>query len=82
MKAIEIKSKIFSEIETLDNARLQELYGVVQNFLHSQKEDEDWNMLSEEEQNGTSLAIDEVNAGKIILHEDIVAKYRGKYVNA
>jgi len=76
MNAADIKLKIFREIDSLDKSKLEDLYGMMVNFLNSQKSEEDWLALSDEQKEGIKDAVADLNAGKGISHQSIIAKYR------
>ncbi len=82
MNASELKLKIFREIDTLEKSKLEDFYGVLVNFLNSQRDFEDWQKLTEEQRNGILDAVEEVKLGKVISHEEVALKYRKKYPNA
>ena len=81
MNTSELKLKIFREIDTLEKSKLEDLYGVLVNFMNSQKDFEEWQNLTAEEQLGILNAVEEANHGEIISHEEVELKYRKKYSN-
>lgn len=79
MDASELKLKILREIDSLEESKLQEVYGFLQNFVRGEKDLDEWDDLNLAQQQGILDAIDELNEGKGILHESIIAKYRKKH---
>jgi DNA phosphorothioation-dependent restriction protein DptG len=79
MDASELKLKIFREIDSLEESKLQEVYGFLQNFVRGEKDLDEWNDLNTKQKQGILDAIEELNEGKGILHESVIAKYRKKY---
>ena len=79
MDASELKLKIFREIDSLEKSKLQEVYGFLQNLVRGEKDLDEWNDLSSEQQQGILDAIEELNNGKGIPHEQVISKYRKKY---
>ncbi len=79
MNASELKLKIFRQIDTLEKSKLEDLYGVLLNYVNGQKELNDWVELTNEQRQGILDAVAEVESGKVIPHDKIVAKYRQKY---
>ena len=79
MDASELKLKIFKEIESLEETKLQELYGILQNIIRGEKDLEDWDELNSAQQQGIIDAIEELNEGEGVAHESVIAKYRKKY---
>ncbi len=49
MEAAELKLKLFRQIDSLEKGKLQELYGLFNNFINSKKEISDWQDLTEEQ---------------------------------
>jgi hypothetical protein len=82
MTVADLKLKIFRKVDSLEKSRLEEFYGVLLNFLNSQKDIGDWDKLTEEQRQGIFDAIDQIDAGKGILHEKVMVKMRKKYTHA
>lgn len=82
MDTSELKLKIFREIDSLERSKLQEVYAYIQNFLRAEKYLSDWQDLSVAQKQGIQDAINELDEGKGIVHEKVIAKYRKKYPNA
>lgn len=82
MDISELKLKIFREIDTLEKKKLQEVYGYLQNFIRGEKDLDDWNSMSSAQQQGILDAIDELNSGQGIPHEQIISKFRKRYSDA
>jgi len=81
MDTSELKLRIFREIDSLEQGKLQEVYGFLQNFLRSDKDIDDWDTLTVSQKEGLQNAINDLDAGEGIVHEDVVSKYRKKYPN-
>jgi hypothetical protein len=81
MDTSELKLRIFREIDSLEQGKLQEVYGYLQNFLRSDKDIDDWDILTVSQKEGLQNAINDLDAGEGIVHEDVVSKYRKKYPN-
>ena len=79
MDASELKLKILKEIDSLEESKLQEVYGFLQNFIRREKDLEEWDDLNSAQQQGIIDAIEELNDGKGVVHESVIAKYRKKY---
>ena len=82
MTVAELKLKIFRQIDSLEKNRLEELYGIFQNFINGQKDLDDWKELSKEQQQGLFDAIDEIESGMGLSHEHVMEKIRKKYSHA
>jgi hypothetical protein len=81
MTVADLKLKIFREVDSLEKSRLEELYGVMLNFLNGQKEIGDWDKLTEEQKQGILEAIDDIDKGKGTSHEMVMAKMRKKFTH-
>ena len=79
MNTAELKLKLHREIETLENSKLEQVYGVVLNFLNQDNDTEEWNALSTTQQKGLLNAIEEMNSSEGIEHKEIMEKYKNKY---
>jgi hypothetical protein len=79
MDASELRLKILKEIESLEETKLQKVYGFLQNFIRGQKDLDEWDDLNTAQQQGIIDAIEELNEGKGVAHESVIAKYRKKY---
>lgn len=66
----------------MEKDRLEELYGVLVNFINEKKDIADWEKLTEEQQRGIIDAIDEIDLGKGISHQKVMENIRKKYTNA
>ena len=82
MDASELKLRIFREIDSLEEGKLQEIYGYVQNYIRGNKDIDEWDNLSLAQQEGILEAIKDLDKGVGILQEDVITKYRKKYPDA
>jgi hypothetical protein len=82
MNTSELKLKIFRQVDSLEKTRLEGLYGVLLNFINSQKEINDWINLSDNQKQGIFDAIEQIDSGKGIPHDKVMSKYRKKYTHA
>jgi hypothetical protein len=82
MSVSDLKLKLFRQIDTLEKSRLEELYGVVINFLNGKKDIGDWEKLTEEQKQGLIDAIAEIDAGKGVPHTEVIDRMKKKYLHA
>ena len=82
MTVSELKLRLFQQIDTLDKSKLEEVYGVLTNYINGQKDISDWSKLSDIQRLGILDAVEEVEAGKGISNNVILDKYRKKYFHA
>jgi hypothetical protein len=79
MTTSDIKLRIFNQIDALEKSKLEDLYGVLINFINGQKDITDWGNLSENQKQGIFNAIDEMDQGNGIPNKVIIDKFRKKY---
>lgn len=82
MSTEEIKLKIFRQVDALDASKLKEFYGIMQNFINSNKDPDEWIGVSKAEQEGIEAAIKEIKDGKGIPHEEVMSRLKKKYPHA
>jgi hypothetical protein len=82
MTVSDLKLKLFRQIDALNKSKLEEVYGVLINFINGQKDISEWDKLSDKQKQGVLHAIDEIDSGKGIPNEVVMAKFRKKYNNA
>jgi len=78
----DLKLKIFRQIDSLEKNRLEELYGVLLNYINEKKDISDWEILTKEQKQGIFDAIEEIELGKGIANETVMSKIRKKYSHA
>jgi hypothetical protein len=82
MTIADLKLKIFRQIDSFEKNRLEEFYGILVNYVNGKKDLSDWEKLTAEQKQGLIDAINEIEDGKGISHEKVIAKMRKKYSNA
>ncbi|HEX3006957.1 MAG TPA: hypothetical protein VHO90_05015 [Bacteroidales bacterium] len=81
MTVADLKLKIFRQVDSLEKNRLEELYGLLVNYIRGQKDIDDWDKLTELQQQGLIDAVKEIEEGKGSSHESVIEKMRRKYSN-
>jgi len=82
MTVSDLKLKLFRQIDALEKGKLEEIYGILINYLNGQKDISEWEKLSENQKNGIFNAIEEIEAGKGIPNKFVLDKFRKKYSHA
>ena len=82
MTVSELKLRLFRQIDSLEKSKLEEVYGVVTNYINGQKDLSDWDKLSDNQRHGILNAIEEVGDGKGIPNKVVLDKFRKKYSHA
>jgi hypothetical protein len=82
MDASELKLKIFREIDSLEKNKLQEVYGYLQNFVRGEADLDEWDLLSSMQKQGILDAMEELDSGAGVSHEQVISKFRNKYSDA
>ena len=82
MKASEkLKYRIYSQIDNLDESILEELYGIMTNYINGKRDINEWESLTYAQQKGIMKAINEIKSGKGIHQKMVVSDIRRKYSN-
>ncbi len=81
MNASDLKLKIFRKIDNLEEAKLEQFYGILLNYLNNDGEVNEWKELSPEIKEGILKGVYEIEEGKGIAHNVIIEKYLNKYKN-
>lgn len=79
MTVSDLKLKIFRQIDSLEKNRLEEFYGLLLNYVNGKKDISDWDKLTLAQKQGLVDAIDQLDSGKGISHNDVIDKLRKKY---
>jgi len=79
MTVAELKLKIFRQVDSLEKNRLEELYGVMLNYINGQKDLDDWTKLTTEQQQSIIDAIEEIDSVNGIPHETVMTNIRRKF---
>ena len=79
MTVSDLKLKIFRQIDSLEKNRLEEFYGLLLNYINGKKDISDWERFTPAQKKGLMDAIDQLDSGKGISHNDVINKLRKKY---
>ena len=79
MTVSDLKLKLFRQIDTLDKSKLEEIYGILINYLNGQNDISEWGKLSDNQKSGILDAIGELEAGNGIPNNIVLDKFRKKY---
>jgi hypothetical protein len=79
MTVSELKLKLFRQIDSLEKSKLEELYGVLLNYINGQKDISEWDKLSDAQKQGLFDSISELESGKCIPNKVVLDKFRKKY---
>lgn len=82
MTVSDLKLRIFRQIDSLEKNKLEELYGLLLNYINGQKDVSDWEKLSDNQKQGINDAINEIDSGKGIPNNTVLDKFRKKYSHA
>lgn len=81
MKSAELKLEMFRKIDSLETNKLKELYGIMINYLNSNKESDEWLNVTDNEKKSIEIAIEQLDCGKGIPHSEVINRLRNKYSN-
>jgi hypothetical protein len=79
MTSSDLKLRIFRQIDALDKTKLEELYGLLMNFINGQVDEGDWESLSVNQKEGIFDALDEIDSGKGIPNKTVLDNIRHRY---
>lgn len=82
MTVSDVKLKIFRQFDSFEKNRLEELYGVLLNFIKEKKDVGDWERLTDEQKQGIFEAIEEIESGKGIPNEKVMSEIPRKFYHA
>ena len=78
MNISELKVELLKNIELLNKAELEQIYSLIQNFV-TKNTSEDFDNLSQTQQEGLINAIEEMNYSEGTDHQSVIDKYKKKY---
>jgi hypothetical protein len=81
MTASDLKLRIFRQIDSMGKDKLDELYGLMLNYINSEKDISDWELLTEDQKTGIYKAIQEIEEGKGIPNHVVLEKLHERYKN-
>ncbi|MFC0878786.1 hypothetical protein ACE01N_19480 [Saccharicrinis sp. FJH2] len=81
MNAAEIKIDLFRKLDSLKGKRLEEAYGMLLNYINGKSEINDWQDLSEEQQNAIRLGVEQLNNGQGRKHKEVMSDLRKRFAN-
>ena len=78
-KSTAIKEKILKEIEMLSPEDQETVLGMVENYMHQQQDETEWEKIPDGWKKRIEESIKQADAGQFILNEDAVKYIRKKY---
>jgi len=66
----------------MDESHLEELFGIMSNYIASRNDLDEWSFLSEQQQEAILSAIEEAEANKLVPHETVIEEAQKKLANA
>lgn len=81
MTTAELKLQILRRIDSLDQKRLEELYLIINKIADYQNNTNEWEELTEPQQQGLLNALKEAEAGYLVSHEEVMEKARNQIAN-
>ncbi|MGZ9675469.1 hypothetical protein [Flavobacterium sp. GNP001] len=79
MSTAELKLKLFREIDNLEKTKLEKVYGLLLNFINSENNGNEWEVMSLAQQQGLQDAIEELDSNSGINHQTVLDKYKTRY---
>ena len=81
MTASDLKQKIFRQIDSFEQNKLEEFYGILLNYVNGQQDISEWDILTGVQKTGIYEAIQEIEADKGIPSNVVLEKLHAKYKN-
>lgn len=79
MNTAELKLKLFRHIDELDQDKLEDVYGMLLNYIESQDNTEGWNELTPEQQKGIKDVIQQMKSGEGLPHEKVMQEFKNRF---
>ena len=79
MNESELKVELIHQIDSLDEERVIELYGIVRNFINGNDDTENWDSLTAAQKKGLEYGVAELEKGDAIEHSVIMEGLKKKY---
>ena len=73
------RDKILLEIESLPEDEQQTILGIVENYIHNQADETEWNQFPQAWRTRIEQSLNQADAGQLTLNEDAIAFIRKKY---
>jgi hypothetical protein len=81
MNPAEIKIELFRKLDGLKDNKLNEVYGLLLNYINNEKDVSEWDSLSNEEKAALEQGIEQLNANKTTTHNQVLSAARKKHLN-
>ena len=82
MNTSELKLEIFRQVDLLDKSRIEEVYGILLNFINKGTKVDEWAGLTAAQKQGIINAVKQVEEGKGIAHDKVIGQFQKKYSSA
>ncbi|WP_055437660.1 hypothetical protein [Lacinutrix algicola] len=82
MNSAEIKIDLFRKLDSLKGNRLEEAYGMLLNYINGKNELDDWQSLTQEQQDGIRFGVEQLDNGEGKKHSKVMSDIRKRYTNA
>ena len=81
MNKSELKIKLIHQIDSLDEERVIELYGIVRNFINGDDDTENWDSLTTAQKKGLEYGVAELEKGDVVEHSVVMEGIEKKVWN-
>ena len=82
MNSAEIKIDLFRKLDSLKGKQLEEAYGMLLNYINGKNEPDDWQSLTQAQQNAIRLGVEQLDNGEGRAHSKVMSDIRRRYTNA
>ena len=81
MNAAEIKIDLFRKLDSLKGKRLEEVYGIILNYINGKTEIDEWQNLTIEQQSAIRQGVEQLDKGQGKNHKDVMSDMRKRFAN-
>ena len=81
MNTAEIKIDLFRKLDSLKGNSLQEAYGLILNYINSNRPLDEWDNLTPEQQEAIQIGINQLNNGEGRDHRNVITDLRNQFLN-
>ena len=79
MSATDLKRELHNQIDALSNKHLEEVYGLIANYLENEEATSDWTKLSLAQKEGIIDAIQQIDEGNKVPHNVVMERISKRY---
>lgn len=79
MKTFDLRNELHKQIDSLDKAHLNYLYGNLQNLIQGDIDGTVWENMPDEQRLGIMQGVEQAENGKVTNHDDVMRNIKKEY---